>query len=126
LLEVLAALAIAALGVGALVEAAGAGMSNADVAAQYAVATRLAQSHLAAIGIERPLSPEEHGGQDAGGYRWRSKVAPALVGANLEDGARPNAALFAIEVAVSWRRGFVTRTVTLDTMRLGVTVKNNE
>lgn len=124
LLEVIVALAIAALGVGALLEAASGGLSNVDIAAQYVAATRRAQTHLAAIGIESRLSPGERNGRDEDGFRWQIKIAPVLIGAHGEGAVPPVPTMFAVEVAVSWRRGLVTRTVTLNTLRLGVTENN--
>lgn len=126
LLEVLVALAIAALGIGALVEAASGGLTNVDVAAQYLSALHRAQAHLATLGIESALSAGERDGRDEDGYRWHVKITPVAAGARAEDVGRALPTLFAVEVAVSWRRGLVTRTVTLDTLRLGTTSESNE
>ena len=126
LLEVLVALAISALGVGALVEAASGGLTNVDVAAQYLTALHHAQAHLAAVGIETPLVAGDQDGSDGDGYRWRLKITPVLAGARAEDVGRALPSLFSVEVAVSWRRGLVARTVTLDSLRLGVTSESDE
>ncbi len=126
LLEVLVALAISALGVGALVAAASGGLTNVDVSAQYLTALHHAQAHLASVGIETPLAAGEQDGSDGDGYRWRLKITPALAGARAEDVGRALPSLFSVEVAVSWRRGLVARTVTLDSLRLGVTSESDE
>lgn len=130
LLEVLVALAIAALGIGALVEAASGGLTNVDVAAQYLSALHHAQARLAALGVESSISPGERDGRNEDGYRWHMKITPVAAGTRADDIGqdigRALPTLFAVEVAVSWRRGLVTRTVTLDTLRLGATPDSND
>lgn len=118
------ALAIAALGVGALLEAASGGFSNVDIAAQYMAATRRAQAHLSEVGIASPLAPGRMSGSDGDGFRWQVKIAPVLIGVRGEGPVPPVPTVFAVEVAVSWKRGLVTRTVTLNTLRLGLTESN--
>ena len=89
LLEVLVALAISALGVGALVEAASGGLTNVDVATQYLTALHHAQSHLASVGVETALAAGEQDGDDGDGYHWRIKITPVLAGARAADVGRP-------------------------------------
>lgn len=122
----LVALAIAALGVGALLQAAAGGLTNVDVAAQYVTATHRAQALLATIGIERPLAAGEHDGSDDDGLRWHVKITPALAGSSAEGAAPAAPSLFAVEVAVSWRRGIITRKVVLDSLRVGITSSSDD
>src|SRR5215470_15119227 len=76
LLEVLVALAIAGLGLGALFAAASGALGNIDLASRHQAATRHAQSHLAAVGIETPLAPSDRSGDDGDGFRWRVLIVP--------------------------------------------------
>ena len=126
LLEVLVALAISALGVGALVEAASGGLTHVVVATQYLTALHHAQSHLASVGVETALAAGEQDGDDGDGYHWRIKITPVLAGARAADVGRALPSLYAVEVAVRWRRGLVARTVALDTLRLGGASESDE
>lgn len=117
LIEVLVALAIAALGLVAIFEGASAGMRSVDLAQRYVAATRLAQAHLAEVGAVIPFGDGETGGADAGGYRWRIRMKPARTPAADADGPR-GAALYAVESVVSWGPAAHPWAVRLETLRL--------
>ena len=126
LIEVLVALAIAALGLGALIAAVGAGVGNAKLADQYIEATRRAQSHLSTLGTLTPLRPGIQSGDDGGGYSWRLRVSEPV----LHAGAPPSAAqkplgLYTVEITLIWRSGFSTRSVSLQSQRLGTDSDGN-
>ncbi|HMI96151.1 MAG TPA: type II secretion system protein [Micropepsaceae bacterium] len=120
LIEVTIALAIAALGLGVLMEAAGTGLGYSNIADQYIEATRLAQSHLSAVGVLTPLRPGTQSGDDGGGYSWRSRISEPVMHAGA--GAGPTAqkplGLYTVEVTLTWRGGMETRSVTLRSQRL--------
>jgi general secretion pathway protein I len=118
LFEVVVALAIAALGLGFLVSAAGSGLENATLAGQYLDATRRAQSHLAALDVLTPLRPGEQSGDDGGGYSWRVRISqPALHAASAAD--QKPLALYSVDVSITWRAGNAVRTVSLQSQRIG-------
>jgi general secretion pathway protein I len=118
LIEVLVALAIAALGLGALMAAAGTGLANSGVADRYIEATRRAQSLLALAAAAAPLQPGERSGADDDGFAWRIRVsAPVLHAAVKGATADRLPGLYAIEVTVTWSAGS-TRSVSLRTQRL--------
>ena len=130
LLEVVVALAIAALALIGLFRAGSGGLFAADTAARIDEAIERAQSHLAAFGRAGAITPGEFAGDDGGGYRWLVRVrsiAQQTVAVqpragqplNAQQQIRPTLALYEVEVMVSWRSGGHNRSVTLETRRLG-------
>ncbi len=135
LIEVLVALAIAALGLGAMMAAAGQGLGNVGIADRYIEATRRAQSHLAMVGITAPLAAGDTQGDDGGGFFWRVQIVPiaaeaagsaaasatGAVTAQAGNQQQPPSAvtLYAIGVTVGWRTGAGVKQVTLQTQRIG-------
>jgi general secretion pathway protein I len=120
LIEVTIALAIAALGLGALMAAVGTGLGQANFANQYIEATGRAQSHLAGLGVLTPLYPGMQTGDDGGGYSWQVRIAqPTMhVGADAGTKRQSPLGLYSVEVTLSWRGGMSTRSVTLRSQRL--------
>jgi hypothetical protein len=119
LIEVVVALAIAALALVAIFEAGGAGLRGVDLAQRYVAATRAAQAHLAEVGVSIPLAATtETGGVDAAGFRWLIRMTPTLVRPAADD-RNPPQALYAVDSIVSWQAGAAPRSVHLSTLRLG-------
>lgn len=126
LLEVLIAFAILAIALVALFRAFGTGATNARLAQEYTVATLHAESIMAATGIESALAEGVAEGDLPGGYRWETAVALADTGAPAA-AAGPDALsadplagrLYAVSVTVSWTAGGKTRSVSLDSYRMG-------
>ncbi|MGH7039639.1 MAG: prepilin-type N-terminal cleavage/methylation domain-containing protein [Stellaceae bacterium] len=122
LLEVLVALAIAALALVALFSAGSSGLFASDRATRAEVALERAQSHLAAVGRDAALLPANASGDDGGGYRWHLAVRPLesrrVSPGNGVFGPATTATLYQITVAVSWRQGGHERRVVLRTLRL--------
>lgn len=121
LLEVVVALAIAAIALTALFQSGSAGLLSAAVAARVVEATERAQSHLAAFGRAAAVTEEDRSGEDGGGYRWRLRAAPVARHAADEPataGAEP-LVLYAVDVTISWDDGGRRRSVTLQSLRLG-------
>jgi general secretion pathway protein I len=120
LIEVVVALAIAALGLGFLVAAAGTGLENATLADRYIELTRLAQSHLAAVDVVTPLRPGEQGGDDGGGYSWRVRVSqPVVHAAAPASEMQLSLALYSVEVTETWRSGLFSKSVSLQSQHVG-------
>jgi general secretion pathway protein I len=120
LIEVIVALAIAALGLGALMAATGTGLRNAALADQYIEATRRAQSHLAAIGTLTPLRPGIQSGDDGAGYSWQVRISsPVLHAQTAQPDMQKPLGLYTVDVVLTWRSGVSNRSVSLQSQRLG-------
>jgi general secretion pathway protein I len=118
LIEVLVALAIAALGLGVLVAVATTGIGNAGLADKYIRATSLCQSHLAELGFTIPLTPGTYSGGDGEGFRWRVHIGS--LESHRQDAAGATALrLYAVTVRESWPSGASWRSVALSSERVG-------
>jgi general secretion pathway protein I len=118
LLEVLVALAIAALALIAMFRAGGEGLLAVGTASRYEQAMQRAQSHLAAVGRDTALLQGESEGDDGGGFRWRLRVAPVASWQVASAGSATSATLFDVGVAISWPGINGGRSVSLRTRRL--------
>jgi prepilin-type N-terminal cleavage/methylation domain-containing protein len=127
LIEVLVSLAIAAIGMAFFLSATGVGLQNTGIADQSIQATRLAQSHLAAVGFSVPLRQGSYSGDDGLGFRWQVRVSAPLAhphpaGGQISPGASseaPSRVLYPVEVGESWQSGFSHREIVLRSERLG-------
>jgi len=121
LLEVVVALAIAAVALVGLFHAGSGGLLGVDTAARAQEAVQRAQSHLAAVGRDAALVQGDFTDDDGGGYRWRLRVRPVATRQVLAAGGNANATetLFDVEVAISWPGRSGDRSVVLKTLRPG-------
>src|SRR5271165_5514047 len=121
LLEVVVALAIAAVALVGLFQAGSGGLFAIDTAARVQEAVQRAQSHLAAVGRDAGLVAGEFTDDDGGGYRWRLRVQPVTTRQTLaQDGiSSATTTLFDVEVAILWPGRGGDRSVVLKTLRLG-------
>lgn len=134
LLEVIVALAIAALALVGLFQTGSAGLFAASTAARMDEAVERAQSHLAAFAQSGVLAAGVLTGEDGDGYRWKLRAKPiaqraavrqpavaGAVGVNSGTASESLAplALYEVEVTISWRSGRQERSVVLETRRLG-------
>ena len=121
LLEVVVALAIAAVALVGLFRAGSGGLFAVDTAARAQEAVQRAQSHLAAVGRDAALVEGDFTDDDGGGYRWRLRVRPVATRQVLAARGNANATetLFDVEVAISWPGRSGDRSVVLKTLRLG-------
>src|SRR6267142_6098252 len=96
LLEVVVALAIAALAIVGLFQAASGGLLAVNTAGRVEEAVQRAQSHLAAIGRNAALVQGEFTDDDGGGYRWRLRARPvaARQALSADGNAAANTTLF--------------------------------
>jgi len=77
LLEVIAAFAILALGLGLLLGSLSGGMRQMRESAAAGRAALHAQSLLASLGVDIPLQPgQRQGGFEPGHYRWQLTIRP--------------------------------------------------
>lgn len=117
LIEVLVAFVILSLAMGVIMQIFFGGMRNARLAGGYSRAVFLAESKLAAAGLEQPLTVGETSGQLNSDLRWRVTIAPFEDG-GAEQPAMP-ARLYQVRVRVSWSDEGRQRQVELGSLRLG-------
>jgi general secretion pathway protein I len=118
LIEVLVALAIAALGLALLFAATGSGLESVTAADRYVQATGHAQSRLAWVGRALPLRKGDYSGEEGDGFHWHVRIAdPAS-----HQGTGPQAqalAIYPITVTESWQSGVSQKRVSLYSERVG-------
>jgi general secretion pathway protein I len=111
LLEMVVAMAILALALGALYQAAGGATRNVRADEKYAYGVELARS-LLAMHARVPQEGVNSSGETQGGFAWRVATRPidlqrtALAGVSLHD----------IQVTVSWQDGARSGEVLLDSV----------
>ena len=125
LLEVLVALLIAGLALGALFSGAITGMRSAQLSLDYGEAVSRARSHLAAVGVGAPLVAGTQHGDDGQGFTWRVAVRPLGTTALQNTNALVSAttatrvSLFAVSVVIGWTKDGGHREVELTSDRIG-------
>jgi general secretion pathway protein I len=115
LLEMLVAVSILALALGALYQAASGATRNVRTDEKYAYGVELARSLLAA-NARVPADGISARGETAGGFTWRVDTKPL----NFERTALAAASLQSIEVGVSWLDGGKRRQVVLNSVVEGL------
>jgi general secretion pathway protein I len=111
LLEMLVAMAILGLALGALYQAATGATRNVRTAERYAYGVELARSLVASYGMV-PAGGVDQVGKTAGGYEWQvSSAARAM-----PRGVDSQVQLHDLVVVVSWFDGSKQRRVQLDTV----------
>jgi general secretion pathway protein I len=116
LVEVLFALAVAGLALGATASAFRNGLMGHAAAGDVDTALALAQEKLAGAGISEKLQPGETRGA-FGRFRWQLDIAPYRDPDG--DAAAAPLRLYRVEAAVTWRDGGRERHFALSTLRLG-------
>ena len=111
LLEMVVAIAILALALGALYQAASGATRNVRVDEKYAYGVELARSLLAA-NARVPADGVNSSGETAGGFTWRVASNPV----EREGGGLAGASLHTIQVAVGWEDGGKRREVVLNSV----------
>ncbi len=118
LLEVLVAFTVLAISLGVLFEIFSTGMRASRSAEEYTRATLLAESKLAAIGIEGTLEEGETTGEYGDGYAWRVAIRPYRLDEAEAEGVAPPIEAYEVVVTVAWGQGSRERSVSLTTLRL--------
>ena len=122
LVEILVALAIVGLTLAALFEVFSNGLRGTDSAERHTVATLLARSKLAEVGVIAPLEAGEEAGEYDGGFSWRSVISPhETTNGGLPE--EPGARTFVVTVEVAWGAGNAEKRVSLTTLRLAPVVR---
>ena len=117
LIEVLVAFMILALALTVLLRIFSGGLRNVSVSSDYATATLIAESRLAAAGIDVPLRPGETSGTEGERFEWTVNVQDYQPWPGYRSAARGLEA-YRVTVTVEWPHGDRTRTVGLSTVRL--------
>ncbi len=112
------ALAIAAVGLGFLMSAAGTGLGNSGLAHTYVEAMRRAQSHLAELGATEPFAAGVRSGDDGGGFTWSTRISPPVLHALAATSGTARVGLYTVDVTISWRSGNSSKTVSLRSQRI--------
>jgi general secretion pathway protein I len=117
LIEVLVAFMILALALTVLLRIFSGGLRNVSVSSDYATATLIAESRLAAAGIDIPLRSGETSGTEGERFAWTVSVQDYLPRPGYRSAARSVDA-YRVTVTVEWPNGDNTRSVGLSTVRL--------
>ena len=125
LIEVVVALVILTVALGALMQLFQTGMRSGGIAEDRVLATLLAKSRLAAVGIDTPLEPGEVSGEIDDRYRWSALIEPYLDDQMTDSGDDPRTALlvpYQVTVTIFWGPeddDNPARSVSLTSLRLG-------
>jgi general secretion pathway protein I len=118
LLEVLVAFVILALAMTTVMQVFSTGLEGTRRAEAANLAALMAESRLAAVGVEIPVRGGRHGGAEGNGFAWEVEIEPYSEGEGIGETQPP---LDAMQVRVELRwpgvRG-ATETLVLHTLRL--------
>jgi len=117
LIEVLVALVIMAVSLAALFNVFSTALRNTTAAESHALATTHAQTILARIGVEQPLTEGEISGRIDEKFSWRIDMHPLSV-EDRSDANRIFVRPFRVAVTINWVDGLAERSVALETLRL--------
>lgn len=118
LIEVLVAFVVLSVTMAVILQIFTGGMRNARLADGYSRAVFLAESRLAAVGLERLLMPGEESGRVGEDLQWRVSVLPVDNGGAADQQLLPTR-LYEVQVRVGWNEDGRERQVTLNSLRLG-------
>ena len=118
LIEVLVAFVVLSVTMAAIMQIFTGGMRNARMSDSYSRAVFLAESRLAAVGVERPLVAGEDNGRVGQDLQWRVSVFP-VDDAGAADRQLLPVRLYQVQVKVGWAEDGRDRQVVLDSFRLG-------
>lgn len=117
LIEVLVAFIVLSLALSVLMRIFSGGTHNAALASDYSHAVLLAETKLAAAGIEIPLQEGVAAGNAGERYRWQTS-ARKLFAETEVPGALIPVGLFEVEARIMWQDGGKERAVVLNTLRV--------
>lgn len=117
LIEVLVAFMILALALTVLLRIFSGGLRNVSVSSDYATATLIAESRLAAAGIDVPLAPGETSGTEGERFQWTVSVQDYEPWPGYRSAVKGLDA-YRVTVTVVWPHRDRTRSVGLSTVRL--------
>ena len=117
LIEVLVAFMILALALSVLMRIFSGGLRSVSVSSDYATATLIAESHLAAAGIDDRLRPGEISGTEGERFAWTVSVEDYLPRPGYRSTVKGIDA-YLVTVTVEWPNGDNTRRIGFSTIRL--------
>jgi general secretion pathway protein I len=117
LIEVLVAFVVLSVTLAVILQIFTGGMRNARLADSYSRAVFLAESKLAAVGVERPLLAGDDAGQMVD-MQWHVNVQPMDDGGAADRLLLPSR-LYQVSVRVAWNEGGHDRQILLESLRLG-------
>ena len=116
LIEIIVALAILSLSLGFLLNSISTSIRRVDQAGRIAAAGTLAQSLLARVGPELPVTQGETAGDFGNGFRWHLTIEG--YGDRAAEPQLPVGA-YAVSVEILWNDGVTVQSVVLRTLRVG-------
>lgn len=116
LLEVLVAFTILAMLLGALFQVFSSGLHAARAGDSYTRATIIAQSRLAALGVEQPFQEGTSSGSVDDTYHWRVVVRPYVDDQMPVGRGVPQP--FSVDVEIFWEEGAGARSLSLSSLLL--------
>ena len=118
LIEVLVAFIVLSVTMAVIMQIFSGGMRNARLAESYSRAVFLAESKMAAVGLERPLAFGEESGRAGEDMQWRISVTPAEEDPTTNTQLMP-VRLYLVRVTAAWVDDGRERQVQLTSLRLG-------
>ena len=117
-MEVLVAFIVLSLTMAVILHIFSGGIRNSGKADSYSRAVFLAQSRLAAVGVESPLLPGEESGSVGTTLQWRVSIA------RVEDGGEADRLLmpvrqYVVRAQVAWQEDGRDKQIELSSVRLG-------
>jgi general secretion pathway protein I len=117
LIEILVAFVILSLTLGTIMQIFSGGLRNVGNSDDYSRALYLAESRLAALGVEQALSEGVTSGELDRRFRWQIQVQPYREAAT-SDEAQLKYGLYRVMVTVGWGDGAKARRLELSSLRL--------
>jgi general secretion pathway protein I len=118
LIEVLVAFVVLSLTMAVIMQIFSGGMRNARLAESYSRAVFLAESRLAAVGLERPLVAGVDSGQVGEDLRWQVTISPIDDDGTTQSQIMP-VRLYQVRAQVGWNEDGRQRQVELSSLRVG-------
>ena len=118
LIEVLVAFVVLSLTMAVIMQIFSGGMRNARLADTYSRAVFLAESKLAAVGVDQRVVPGEGGGQVGSDFRWRVTIVPHD-DSGAADRLMLSVRLYQVRVRINWNESGQERQIELASLRLG-------
>ncbi len=118
LLEVLVAFVILAVAITSVMQVFSTGLEGTRRAEAANLAALMAESKLAAVGVEIPLRAGRHGGTEANGFAWQIEIEPYREGGGVGE-TEPALDALQVRIQVRWPgpRG-ATESLMLHSLRL--------
>lgn len=117
MIEILVAFVILSLTLSVIMQIFSGGLRNIRRSDDYSRALYLAESRLAALGVEQPLREGAMSGALDRRFRWQSSVQPYREAVTADE-APLKVVLYRTTVDVSWDDGGQTRRLELTSLRL--------